>query len=67
VPGNLPIFRNSDDGGNWLSVPNTILIDSEQLESGEAMSKEFKKMPRWQSRSSRPSIPFAFLAAMLRS
>jgi type III restriction enzyme len=44
VPGNLAVFRNSDDGGNWLSVPNTILIDSEQLESGEAMSKEFKKM-----------------------
>ena len=44
VPGKLSIFRNSDDGGNWLSVPNTILIDSEQLESGEAMSKEFKKV-----------------------
>ena len=44
VPGNLPIFRNSDDGGNWLSTPNTILIDSEQLESGEAMSKEFKRI-----------------------
>jgi type III restriction enzyme len=44
VPGNLPVFHNSDDNGNWLSVPNTILIDSEQLESGEAMSKEFKKM-----------------------
>jgi len=44
VPGNLPVFSNSDGGGNWLSVPNTILIDSEQLESGEAMSKEFKKM-----------------------
>jgi len=43
IPGNLPVFRNSN-GGNWLSVPNTILIDSEQLESGEAMSKEFKKM-----------------------
>lgn len=44
VPGNLSVFRNSDDSGNWLSVPNTILIDSEQLESGEAMSKEFKKI-----------------------
>jgi type III restriction enzyme len=43
VPGELPIFRNHDDGGNWLFYPNTILIDSEQLESGEAMSKEFKK------------------------
>jgi type III restriction enzyme len=44
VPGELPIFRNHDDSGNWLSYPNTILIDSEQLESGEAMSKEFKKI-----------------------
>lgn len=44
VPGNLAIFRNSDDSGRWLSTPNTILIDSEQLESGEAMSAEFKKI-----------------------
>ena len=43
VPGNLPVFRNSD-GNAWLATPNTILIDSEQLESGEAMSKEFKKI-----------------------
>ncbi len=44
VPGNLPIFRNSDTDVHWRSMPNTILIDSEQLESGEAMSKEFKKI-----------------------
>ena len=44
VPGQLAIFRNHDDYNNWLSEPNTILIDSEQLESGEAMSKEFKKI-----------------------
>ncbi len=44
VPGNLSVFRNSDDNIHWRSMPNTILIDSEQLESGEAMSKEFKKM-----------------------
>lgn len=44
VPGELPIFRNHDDSGNWLSTPNTILIDSEQLESGEGMSKEFKRI-----------------------
>ena len=43
VPGKLPIFRNEQDG-TWRSRPNTILIDSEQLESGEAMSAEFKKM-----------------------
>jgi type III restriction enzyme len=42
--GQLPIFRNHDDYNNWLPSPNTILIDSEQLESGEAMSKEFKKI-----------------------
>ena len=44
VPGELPIFRNHDESGNWLPTPNTVLIDSEQLESGEAMSKEFKKI-----------------------
>lgn len=44
IPGKLPVFRNDDDNGHWLSLPNTILIDSEQLESGEAMSNEFKKI-----------------------
>ena len=41
-PGKLPIFSNVQDG-RWLPRPNTILIDSEQLESGEAMSADFKK------------------------
>ncbi len=43
VPGKLPIFDNTD-GGRWRDRPNTILVDSEQLESGEAMSAEFKKI-----------------------
>jgi len=43
VPGQLPIFNNEEHGA-WLARPNTILIDSEQLESGEAMSADFKKM-----------------------
>jgi type III restriction enzyme len=43
VPGQLPIFNNEENGA-WRGRPNTILIDSEQLESGEAMSSEFKKM-----------------------
>jgi len=43
VPGKLPLFSNVDVG-RWLSRPNTILIDSEQLESGEGMSAEFKKI-----------------------
>jgi len=42
--GALPIFRNDDERGGWLHRPNTILVDSEQLESGEAMSPDFKKI-----------------------
>lgn len=43
VPGQLPIFNN-EENGQWRARPNTILIDSEQLESGEAMSDDFKKI-----------------------
>lgn len=43
VPGALPLLSNVADG-LWLPRPNTILVDSEQLESGEAMSPEFKRM-----------------------
>ncbi len=42
VPGKLPLFSNVE-GGRFILRPNTILVDSEQLESGEAMSPEFKK------------------------
>ena len=42
--GQLPIFRNDDGNGSWLRRPNTILVDSRQLESGEAMSDDFKKI-----------------------
>jgi type III restriction enzyme len=42
--GQLPIFRNDDGNGAWLHRPNTILVDSRQLESGEAMSDDFKKI-----------------------
>ncbi|MDO8795614.1 MAG: DEAD/DEAH box helicase family protein [Vicinamibacterales bacterium] len=43
VPGALPLFSN-EEGGRWSARPNTILVDSEQLESGEGMSPEFKKI-----------------------
>jgi type III restriction enzyme len=43
IPGALPIFSNEENGG-WTSRPNTILIDSEELESGEGMSADFKKI-----------------------
>jgi type III restriction enzyme len=42
-PGKLPIFSNVE-GNRWLHRPNTILVDSEQLESEEGMSSEFKKL-----------------------
>lgn len=42
VPGKLDLFSNVEDG-HWTPRPNTILIDSQQLESGEAMSDEFKR------------------------
>jgi type III restriction enzyme len=43
VPGNLPIFSNVEHG-EWLDRPNSLLIDSAQLESGEAMDPAFKKI-----------------------
>lgn len=40
--GRLPLFRNFDEFGNRLARPRTLLIDSEQLESGEALDKDFR-------------------------
>ncbi|MFZ2782305.1 MAG: DEAD/DEAH box helicase family protein [Rectinemataceae bacterium] len=42
--GRLPLFRNFDDNGAPLGRPRTLLIDSEQLESGEALDKNFLDM-----------------------
>jgi type III restriction enzyme len=43
VPGRLSLFSNVVDG-KWSARPNTILVDSSQLESGEAMSDDFRKI-----------------------
>ena len=43
-PGRLPLFRNHDDFGNPLPRARTLLIDSEQLESGEALDEGFRAM-----------------------
>ncbi|RUQ28515.1 MAG: restriction endonuclease subunit R [Candidatus Competibacteraceae bacterium] len=41
VPGALPVFSNVENG-HWSIRPNTLLIDSLQLESGEALTEEFQ-------------------------
>jgi type III restriction enzyme len=42
--GRLALFRNFDDNGQPLARPRTLLIDSEQLESGEALDDSFRAM-----------------------
>lgn len=43
VPGKLELFRNYDENGNVLGRPRTLLIDSGQLESGDALDDNFRK------------------------
>jgi type III restriction enzyme len=43
--GRLALFRNFDETtGNPLPRPNTLLIDSEQLEAGDALDDNFRSM-----------------------
>ncbi len=43
--GRLALFRNFDETtGNPLARPNTLLIDSEQLEAGDALDDNFRGM-----------------------
>jgi type III restriction enzyme len=44
VNGRLALFRNFDENGNPLARPNTLLIDSEQLEAGDALDDNFRAM-----------------------
>jgi type III restriction enzyme len=41
--GNLEIFRN-EDGVQFYDKPNTLIIDSRQIESGEKIDDNFKKI-----------------------
>ncbi len=41
--GHLGLFSNFDEHGNRLARPNTLLIDSKQLESGEALDDDFRR------------------------
>jgi len=42
VNGQLPLFRNFNEDGDPLPRPRTLLIDSEQLESGAGLEKNFR-------------------------
>jgi len=44
IPGRLELFRNFDQHGNPFGRPNTILVDSRQLESGELLDPNFRKL-----------------------
>lgn len=44
VSGHLKLFRNYDDNGNRFPRPRTLLIDSQQLESGDALDPGFRKI-----------------------
>lgn len=44
IQGRLPLFSNFDEHGNPYPRPRTLLIDSEQLESGDALDDNFRKM-----------------------
>ncbi|MCS1411311.1 MAG: hypothetical protein M2R45_04510 [Verrucomicrobia subdivision 3 bacterium] len=42
--GRLALFRNYDEDGERFPRPRTLLIDSRQLESGDALDKNFRKL-----------------------
>ncbi len=42
--GRLALFRNFDENGQRLARPRTLLIDSRQLESGDALDLKFRRM-----------------------
>jgi type III restriction enzyme len=43
VAGRCPLFRNFDPDGTAIPKMRTLLIDSTQIESGEAISKDFRE------------------------
>src|ERR1700691_3205656 len=42
--GRLALFRNFDEHGNQIGRPRTLLIDSVQIDSGEALDDKFRDM-----------------------
>lgn len=44
--GRLPLFQNFDEHGNPIARPPTLLIDSEEIESGDALDENFRAMAK---------------------
>ena len=42
--GRFELFRNFGEHGNPLAIPRTLLIDSEQLKSGDALDENFRSV-----------------------
>jgi len=42
--GRLPLFRNFNEHGDRVEKPRSLLIDSQQLESGDALDASFRKV-----------------------
>jgi len=42
--GRLPLFHNFNEHGDRVDIPRTLLIDSQQLESGDALDDSFRKV-----------------------
>jgi type III restriction enzyme len=44
TPGRLELFRNADEYQNRLAKPRTLLIDSNELESDDALDENFRRI-----------------------
>ena len=47
VPGNLPLFSNVDEHGNWHAQPRTILVHS-QIDQGDHLTPKIAKLAKEQ-------------------
>ena len=56
--GRLPLFRNYEADGSRIAKPRTILIDSRQLESGDALDTSFKKVAAQEIEAFRSEIQY---------